>query len=345
MRIGTTVSYAADVGATLRRAIELEAAGLDVIWVPETWGFDAVSLLGYLAAKTSRVQLGAGILPFYTRTPTLLAQTAAALDYLSGGRAILGLGASGPQVIEGWHGVPFDRPLQRLREVVEICRRAWRREVVRFSGECYQLPLPPERGTGLGKPLKLLAHPVRERIPIHLATLAPRGVELAAEIAEGWFPIFFVPEKAQPVWGEALGRGTARRPAELGRLEIVASVRCAIGEGVEELRDLARPDLALYAGGMGARGKNFYNDLLRRYGYEAAARRIQELYLGGQRLAAAAAVPAELLEETTLIGSPGYVRERLAAYRAAGVTVLNVQPVDPADPRRTIEQLRELAPA
>ncbi|MBV9358299.1 MAG: LLM class F420-dependent oxidoreductase, partial [Chloroflexi bacterium] len=312
------------------------------IWVPETWGFDAVTLLGYLAAKTERVQLGAGILPIYTRTPTLIAQTAAALDYLSDGRAILGLGSSGPQVIEGWHGVPFDRPVARLREIVDISRRVWRREPIDLQGDCYQLPLPAHRGTGLGKRLKLLAHPLRSAIPIYLATLGARGVALAAEVADGWLPIFYVPEKAAAVWGEPLARGRARRSAELGPLEIVAGGLCAIGEDVARLRDEARPDIALYVGGMGARGRNFYVDLMERYGYGDAAQQIQELFLRRERLAAAAAVPSELLASTTLIGPENYVRERIAAYRESGVTMLNVQPVGPTPPRQTLEHLREL---
>ncbi len=342
MRVSTTVGYAGNVRELLQRAVDLEAVGLDAIWVPETWGFDAVTLLGYLAAKTERVQLGAGILPIYSRTPTLIAQTAAALDYLSGGRAILGLGSSGPQVIEGWHGVPFDRPVARLREIVDICRRVWRREQLEVQGACYQVPLPAHRGTGLGKRLALLAHPVRSAIPIYLATLGARGVALAAEIADGWLPIFYVPEKAAAVWGEPLARGRARRSAELGRLEIVAGGLCAIGEDVAELRDQARPDIALYVGGMGARGRNFYFDLMERYGYGHAAQQIQDLFLRRERLAAAAAVPSQLLASTTLIGPEPYVRERIAAYRESGVTMLNVQPVGPTAPRRTLEHLREL---
>jgi F420-dependent oxidoreductase-like protein len=340
--LSTTVGYAGNVAELLQRAVELEAAGLDAIWVPETWGFDAVTLLGYLAAKTERVQLGAGILPIYSRTPTLIAQTAASLDYLSNGRASLGLGSSGPQVIEGWHGVPFDRPVARLREIVDICRRVWRREPIDVQGECYRLPLPADQGTGLGKSLKLLAHPLRSAIPIYLATLGARGVALAAEVADGWLPIFYVPEKAADVWGDTLARGRARRSAELGPLEIVAGGLCAIGDDVTELRDEARPDLALYVGGMGARGRNFYFDLMERYGYGEAAQQIQELFLRRERLAAAAAVPAELVASTTLIGAESYVRERIAAYRESGVTMLNVQPVGPTDPRRTVEHLREL---
>lgn len=340
MRLSMQMSYAGGFEDSVRQVIDFERAGVDIVWVAEAYGFDAVSMMGYLAAKTERIQIASGILPIYTRTPTLLAMTAAGVDYLSNGRCILGLGASGPQVIEGWHGVPFDRPLQRTREVVEICRRAWRREALTYQGSCYVLPLPPEQGTGLGKPLKLLTRPTRARIPIFIAALGPRNVELAAEIAEGWLPLFFVPEKAALVWGEALARGAARRQPELGPLEVVAGGIAAIGEGLEHLRDLGRPALALYIGGMGARGRNFYNQLVRRYGWEREAELIQDLYLEGRKREAEAAVPTELLAATSLVGPASYIRERLAAYREAGVTVLNVTPVGP-EPLRTVVQLKE----
>lgn len=325
--------------AVAERARSLEQAGVDILWVPELYSFDAVSTLGYLAAVTERVEIGSSILPFYSRSPTLLAMTAAGVDSLSRGRFILGIGASGPQVIEGWHGVPYDRPVGRVPELVDICRRVWRRDVVSYDGRSYKIPLPTEQGTGLGKPLKLINRPVRERIPIYVASLGPRNVEMTAEVAEGWFPVFFWPEKAPQVWGEALERGKAKRDPELGPLEVVAGGAVAIGDGLEHLREQARPGLALYIGGMGARGQNFYNDLLRRYGFEEEAERIQDLYLDGKREEAAAAVPTELLEGTSLIGSPGYVKERLAAFGEAGVSVLNVNVVGP-EPERTIEQLR-----
>ncbi len=344
MRLSGRPEYSGDVRQSIEHVVRLEQAGLDIIWVAEAWGYDAATLMGYLAARTQRVQIGSGILNIYSRTPALLAQTAAGLDVLSEGRAILGLGASGPQVIEGWHGVPYDRPLRRTREIVEICRRIWRREALSYQGECYTLPLPAEQGSGLGKPLKLLVRPPRARIPIYLAALGARNVELTAEIADGWMPLFYVPEWAALVWGESRARGRAHRSADLGPLEIVAGGPVAIGEGLEHLRDLARPRLALYLGGMGARGHNFYNDLICRYGFPDAAAEIQDLYLAGRRAEAAAAVPAELLEATTLIGSLGYVRDRLAAYHAAGVTILNIEPVGP-DPLATIAQLKEWAAA
>jgi F420-dependent oxidoreductase-like protein len=340
MRLGTQLDYAGGFAEAVEQAVALENIGLDVVWVPEAYGFDAPTLMGYLAARTERVQIGAGILPIYSRTPALLAQTAAGLDYISNGRAILGLGASGPQVIEGWHGVPFDRPLQRTREIVEICRRAWRREALAHQGPCYTLPLPADRGTGLGKSLKMLTHPLRDRIPIYVAALGPQSVEMTAEIADGWLPMFYIPEKASDTWGGALARGLARRPLELGPLEVSAGGPVAIGEHVEHLRDLARPTIALYVGGMGARGRNFYNDLVRRYGYEREATQIQDLYLDGKRSEAAAAVPADLLEATSLIGPAAYVKERIAAFKAAGVTVLNVTPLGP-DPVKVVARVKE----
>ncbi|MGH9103814.1 MAG: LLM class F420-dependent oxidoreductase [Acidimicrobiales bacterium] len=339
MRISTTIDYAGDLRGAVERAIALEDAGLDMLWVAEAYGFDAVSFLGYLAARTRRAAIGSAILPVYSRTPALLAQTAAGLDWVSGGRFVLGIGASGPQVVEGWHGVAYDRPVQRTREVIELCRRAWRREVLTHDG-AYRLPLPPGEGTGLGKPLKMITRPLRERIPIYVAALGERNVAMTAEIADGWLPMLFAPERAGAAWEGALSRGRRARSNDLAPLEIVAGGAVAIGERLEALRDLARPMVALYVGGMGARGRNFYNDLVARYGYEEEASQIQELYLAGKRREAEAAVPAELLEQTSLIGSPSYVRERLDAYREAGVTVLNVVPVGP-DPAATVGQLRE----
>jgi F420-dependent oxidoreductase-like protein len=200
MRIGAALPYAGNPRGTADEVARWEDAGLDVLWVSEAYGFDAATIMGYLAAKTSRVQIGSAILPVFSRTPALLAQTAAGLDALSGGRAILGLGASGPQVIEGWHGVVYDRPLTRTREIIQICRQAWRREALTHDG-IYRLPLPPDQGTGLGKPLKLLTHPVRDRIPIYVASLGDKNVRMTAELADGWLPFLYYPEKAAEVWG------------------------------------------------------------------------------------------------------------------------------------------------
>ena len=339
MRLSSRLGYGDGFLASVERVVQLEEVGLDVVWVAEAYGYDAATRLGYLAARTKRVELASGILPIYSRTPVLLAQTAAGLDEISGGRAILGLGASGPQVIEGWHGVPYDRPVQRTREIIEICRMVWRRQEVRYDGRAITLPLPASQGTGLGKALKILTHPVRDRIPIWIASMGERSVELTAELADGWLPIFFVPEKADRIWGKALQRGSAKRSADLGQMDIAAGGPLAIGDGLEGLRELARPQLALYIGGMGAREKNFYNDLARLYGYEQEAAEIQDLYLGGQKKAAEAAVPTSLLEDLSLIGPEGYVKDRIAAFKAAGVTLLDVIPIGP-DPLGDVAKVK-----
>jgi F420-dependent oxidoreductase-like protein len=334
------LSYAGGFKGSAAQAAELEAAGLDMVWVAEAYGFDGVSLMGYLAAVTERLEIGAAILPIYTRTPTLLAMTAAGVDALSDGRCVLGLGASGPQVIEGWHGIPYTEPVGRTREIIEICRKVWTRERVTHQGRSYTLPLPPGQGTGLGKPLKLIPTPVRERVPIYVASLGPRNVRMTAEVADGWLPIFYLPEKVDEVWGADLTAGAAKRPPELGPLEVVAGGLLAVGDDAAGMRDLARPMLALYVGGMGAKGRNFYNDLARRFGYEAEAEKIQDLYLDGRKDEAAAAVPPGLLETATICGPEGYVRDRIAAYRDTGVTVLNVTPIA-ADVPALVGRLKE----
>ncbi len=347
MRIGTQITYSGGFAETVAEVGDLERAGLDIAFIAEAYSFDAVSQLGYLAAKTTTLKLASGIFQIYTRTPSLMAMTAAGLDYVSGGRFVLGIGASGPQVIEGFHGVKYDAPIGRTRELVDICRQVWRREKVQYDGKYYQVPLPAERGTGLGKPLKLINHPVRERIPIVIAALGPKNVALTAEIAEGWQPIFFHPEKANGVWGESLAAGRAKRDAALGDLEIYAGPALAIGDDVDHMLEWIKPHLALYIGGMGARGKNFYNDLACRYGYEAEAATIQDLYLDGKKQEAAAAVPDELVRAISLIGPEGYVRERVAAFREAGVTTLTVTPMaaDTAGRVAQIEKLRAIVDA
>ena len=344
MRIGIQASYSGGFRETAAEIRELESAGLDLATVAEVYTFDAVSQLGYLAAVTERVELMSGIFPIYSRTPALTAMTAAGLDFVSDGRFTLGLGASGPQVIEGWHGVPYDAPLQRTREVVEICRQVWRRERLIHEGPKYSVPLPAEQGTGLGKPLKLINTPVRDRIPVMLAALGPKNVELAAEIAEAWEPIFFMPERAGSVWGDSLAAGRAKRDPALGALQVVVGVPVAIGDDVEPMLDLVRPQLALYIGGMGARGRNFYNDLARRYGYEDEARTIQDLYLDGKKDEAAAVVPEELVRAVSLVGPESHVAERVAAFREAGVTTLVLQPLDdsPESRLRTVETMKRL---
>jgi F420-dependent oxidoreductase-like protein len=346
MRLGTSmqVGIRGDPQAAAARVRDFESAGLDVVWLGEGYGFDVPTSMGYLAAMTERVEIGAGILNVFSRSPAALAQTAAGADWLSGGRAILGLGSSGPQVMEGFHGVPFDRPVQRTREIIDVCRAIWRRERVEYHGEVIELPLTSgPRSTGLGKPIKLVDHPVREQIPIWWASLGPHAVEATAEVADGWIPLHVIPEKLGSVWGEPLERGLAKRDPALGQLEIAAGGPVAIGDDVdvETLYEEMRPHLALYVGGMGARGKNFYNDLAVAYGYEREAALVQDLYLDGKRDEAAAEIPREWLELKSLVGPEGHVRERLAAFSEAGVTVLNVDPIGP-DPVGTIGRLRDL---
>jgi len=272
--------------------------------------------------------------------------TAAGLDYVSDGRFRLGIGTSGPQVMEGFHGVPFDAPLGRTREVVEICRQVWRRERVTYDGKYYQVPLPADQGTGLGKPLQLINHPVRERIPITIAALGPKNVELTAEIAEGWQPVFFYPEKADDVWGESLRAGYAKRDPTLGPLDIMASAPLAIGDDVDDRLAWVKPQLALYIGGMGARGRNFYHNLATRYGFGDVANHIQDLYLGGKKEEAIAAVPDELVRHVSLVGPRGYVKERLAAFAEGGATTLLLQPLsgDRRESVRFVEELQSLLP-
>ncbi|MFC4535310.1 LLM class F420-dependent oxidoreductase [Sphaerisporangium dianthi] len=345
MRIGMALNYAGGFKETVAELADYESAGLDIVFVAEAYSFDAVSQMGYIAAKTERLQIASGILPIYSRTPTLLAMTAAGMDYVSDGRFVLGIGASGPQVIEGFHGVPYTAPLARTREVIEICRKVWRRERLTHEGRHYTMPLPAGQGTGLGKPLKLINHPVRPRIPIVIAAIGPKNVELTAELAEGWEPIFYVPEKAADVWGASLAAGRAERDPALGELDVIAQASLAIGDDVSGYLEFGRPMAALYIGGMGAKGKNFYNDLARRYGYEREAERIQDLYLEGKKDEAAALVPMELLEKMSLIGSEGFVRDRVAALRESGVTTINVTPIAGSHKERLalIEKIRDLA--
>jgi F420-dependent oxidoreductase-like protein len=348
MRIGMSLNYAGGFAETVTELADYERAGLDIVFVPEAYSFDAVSQLGFIAAKTERLQIASGILQLYSRTPTLTAMTAAGLDYVSGGRFTLGIGASGPQVIEGWHGVPYDAPVGRTREVIEICRMVWRRERVEYSGKHYLLPLPADRGTGLGKPLKLINHPVRERIPIFVAAIGPKNVAMAAELAEGWEPIFYLPEKAADVWGASLAEGAALRDPSLPPLDVVAQAALAIGEDAAGWLELGRPMLALYIGGMGPHrdsGRNFYYELAVRYGFGEQAAKIQDAYLSGRKDEAAALVPAELLAGISLVGPEGQVAERLAAMKESGVTTLNVTPLaDTHEERvRLIERAHELA--
>ena len=344
MRISTLLSYAGGFKEAVAEVQILEKAGLDVVWVPEAYSFDAPSAMGYLAANTERVTIASGILPTYTRTPSLLAMTAAGIDFLSDGRCMLGLGASGPQVIEGFHGVPYTAPVARMREVIEVCRMVWRRERVQHMGSQFQIPLPQDQGTGLGKPLKLINHPIREDIPIAVASLGPASVAMTAELADAWLPAFYTADAAQAVWGESLTKGNAARDSSRPPLEIFAGGTVAIGEGMEGLRDRARPGAALYIGGMGARSKNFYNDIFAKSGYPEEAKLIQDLYLSGEKKAAEEAIPAEYLANSSLVGPESFVRERLHALKESGVSSLNVSFAGRSQEERIVqcEKLRNL---
>ena len=346
MKLSMNINYSGDFHADVLKVQELEKAGLDIVWVPEAYSFDAVSQMGYLAAKTDTIEIGSGILNVFSRTATCMAQTAAGLDYVSNGRFVLGLGASGPQVIEGFHGVAYDKPMPRIRDYINVCRMTWKREKVVYDGPTVKVPLPEGEGTGLGKPLKLINHPVREHIPIFWASLMGQSVKNTAQYADGWLPIFFDPEKFHTVWGDDLKAGQVDRDPDLGPLQISAGGMVAIGDELTgdaqaRILDHARPSVALYVGGMGARDQNFYNTICQKYGYVDEAIEIQDLYLSGKKDEAAAAVPAEMLDKTNLVGPEGYVKERIAAYKEAGVTHLSVNPVG-ADSVKTIERLRNL---
>jgi F420-dependent oxidoreductase-like protein len=318
MKLGLSLGYAApgtNPAELFPLVQEAERLGFDSVWVAEAWGTDAVSVLGWLAARTERIKLGSAIMQIPGRTPANTAMTAATLDLLSGGRFLLGLGTSGPQVVEGWHGQPWGKPLGKTREYVEVVRAALRRQVVEHHGDHYRIPWDGSDSTGLGKPLKLMLRPLRAEIPIYLAALGPKNVALAAEIADGWLPIFVDPERFHDAFGPSL----AAAPPDF---EIAATASVLVGDDIEALRDALRPHVALYVGGMGAKGRNFYNALVRRYGWEDAAERIQELYLAGRQREAIAAVPDELVDAVALVGPKKRIAERLDAWRTTPVTTL-----------------------
>jgi F420-dependent oxidoreductase-like protein len=319
---------------------EAEAAGFDSVWAAEAYGSDAATVLAWLAAQTSRIKIGAAIFQMPARSPAMTAMTAATLDQLSGGRMLLGIGTSGPQVAEGWHGQRFGKQLERTREYVEILRKALARERLVYEGETYQLPLPD----GPGKALKLMIAPVQERMPIYIAAIGPKNTQLTGEIADGWLPTFFSPEHVDHS-RELLEEGAARNGGSLSeRFDIAPNVQVAIDDDVDSARDRLRHFIALYIGGMGSRKKNFYNQLVQRYGFEDAAREVQDLYLDGKKDEAAAAIPAELIDTVALVGPREKVRDRLEVYRDAGVGSLIVSPVawEPADRKRMIRELAEM---
>jgi F420-dependent oxidoreductase-like protein len=324
MRLGLNTSYSGSrIELDLPLIEEADRLGYDSVWSAEAYGSDAVTPAAWMAARTSRIHVGTAIMQIAARTPTLAATTALTLDQLSGGRFRLGLGVSGPQVVEGWHGVAFGKPLQRTREYVEIVRAVWRREKpLEFSGEYYQIPYRGPQATGLGKPLKSIIH-ARADIPLYLAAIGPRNVALAAEIADGWLPIFFSPERMS-VFRDSLESGfrAAGGGKSLAAFDVAPTVAVVMGDDVDRCRAAVKPRLALYVGGMGARGRNFYNDLVCRYGYEEAAGRIQNLYLAGKKDEAAAVVPDALVDEVALCGPRERIRERLAGWKDSGVSTI-----------------------
>ena len=317
MNLGMQLGYDDPIGS-VAMAQEADRLGFHSVWTSEAWGADAVTVASWIAATTEQIGIGTAILQMPARTPALTAMTVATLDQLSGGRVLLGLGTSGPQVVEGWHGVAWGKPLGRTREYVEIVRAALQRQTLEHHGEHYDIPYSGEGATGLGKPLKLILKPLRREVPIYLAALGPKNVALAAEIADGWLPIFFSPYRFRELHGPSLEH--AREGFQVAPL-------CAVlvGDDVQQCRDMLKPMLALYIGGMGAKGKNFYNSLAQRYGYEEAAAKIQELYLSGMKGEAAMTVPDELVDEIALVGPKERIAERLEAWREAGVSTLVMQ--------------------
>jgi F420-dependent oxidoreductase-like protein len=327
MKLGVHIGYwGLGLSSDDQRAIvqEAERLGYDSVWAAEAYGSDAATVLGWLAGLTSTIKLGSAIFQMPGRTPAMTAMTAATIDQLSGGRMLLGIGSSGPQVAEGWHGQPFARQLRRTREYVEILRMALGRERVVYDGEIYQLPLPD----GPGKALKLMIAPVQERMPIYIAAIGPKNTQLTGEIADGWLPTFFSPEHVGES-RELLEEG-ARRGGKDGLaddFDIAPNVNVCIDDDLDRARDSMRPILALYVGGMGSREKNFYNQLVQRYGFEEEAKKVQDLYLDGKKEEAAAALPAELIDSVALVGPKDKVRDRLAAYRDAGVGTIITTPM------------------
>jgi F420-dependent oxidoreductase-like protein len=342
MRLGLMLGYwglglTSDDQLVLVR--EAEAAGFDSVWTAEAYGSDAATPLAWFAAQTERIRLGAAILQIPGRSPAMTAMTAVTIDHLSGGRFSLGLGTSGPQVAEGWHGQRFGRQLARTREYVEIVRKALARERLVYEGEEYKLPLPD----GPGKALKLMIAPVQERIPIYIAAIGPKNIELVGEIADGWLPVFFSPEHVDGSRA-LLAEGAARSGRSLDGFDIAPTVQVSIDDDLDRARDVMRPLIALYVGGMGSRDKNFYNQLMQRYGFEDAAAEIQALYLDGKKDEAAAAIPPELIDLVTICGPRDRVRERLEVYREAGVGTLIVSSMafELEQRKRTIRELAEM---
>jgi F420-dependent oxidoreductase-like protein len=340
MKLGVHVGYwglGMDAEDQLAVVQEAERLGYDSVWSAEAYGSDAATVLAWLAAQTTKIRLGSAIFQMPGRSPAMTAMTAATLDQLSGGRMLLGIGSSGPQVAEGWHGQRFARQLQRTREYVAVVRMALARERVDFHGETLELPLPD----GPGKALKLMIPPVQERLPIYIAAIGPKNTQLAGEIADGWIPTFFSPEYVAD-FRALLQEGADRAGRSLEGFDIAPTVNAYVSDDREQARNLMRPVLALYIGGMGSRDQNFYNRLVQRYGFEGPAGEIQDLYLSGKKEEAAAAIPDELIDMVSLAGPADVVRDRLGAFREAGVGTLMITPMAFTRDER-IEQLRLVA--
>lgn len=327
MQLALSLNYSgAAMALDTAKVLEAERLGYASVWSAEAYGSDAVTPAAWIAARTERIQVGTAIMQIPARTPAMTAMTAMTLDALSGGRFRLGLGVSGPQVVEGWHGQPFGKPLTKTREYVEVVRAILRRDKpLQFHGEYYQIPYAGADATGLGKPLRSILHG-RATLPIYLAAVGPRNVALAAEIADGWIPVFFSARRAGMFreWLDAGFRAGGRDGAAVRSFDVMPMVPVVVGDDAGACRASVKPRLALYVGGMGARGRNFYNDIARRYGYEDAAKQIQDCYLAGRKDEAAAAVPDALVDEVALCGPRERIRERLAEWTAAGVTTLMV---------------------
>jgi F420-dependent oxidoreductase-like protein len=340
MRLGLHVGYwGLGVSGEDQQQLAKEAdrLGYDSIWAAEAYGSDAATVMAWLATNTEKAKIASGIFQMPARTPAMTAMTAATLDNISNGRMVLGLGISGPQVVEGWHGQPFEKPIARTREYVAIVRKALARETLTYDGEFYALPRPG----GPGKALKLIIQPVQERIPIYIAAIGPKNTALAAEIAEGWLPTFFAPDHID-VFRPWLEEGAARAGRSASEIDIAPMTSIAIDDDIDRARDLMRPFVALYIGGMGSREKNFYKELVTRYGYGEQAQKIQDLYLDHKYDEAMAAIPAELIDKTALCGPKEAIAERLSVYRDAGVGTLLVTPVA-ADLEGRVKMLRELS--
>jgi len=326
MRLGLNLGYwGTKLAADTTLVTEAERLGYHSVWTAEAYGSDAVTPLAYIAARTERIKLGSGILQMPARTPAMTAMTAATLDEMSHGRFLLGLGVSGPQVVEGWHGRPYGKPLRVTREYVEIVRKILARdEPVEYDGEYYQMPYRGPGTTGVGKPLKLISKPSNPNLPIYLAAIGPYNVRLTAEIADGWLPVFYSPEQADIVFQPLLDEGFSRSGEEdkADRFDTAVTVFVSLDDDLERARLAAKPMISLYIGGMGAKGKNFYHDLAHRYGYGEAADRIQDLYLAGHKMEAMRAIPDELVDEVSLVGSRERIADRLDVWKESEVTTL-----------------------